>query len=87
MEDHVGLKQPVPEVFDRILSTNNRGHAVLALKQMGRQVAAQKSPSAGDENPRHASTALPFRASCTHCSFSSRFIIASTSSSSVLWEL
>ena len=43
--------------------------------------------STGDKNPHHASTALPFRASCTHCSFSSRFIIPSTSSSSVLWEL
>ena len=87
MEDHIGLKQGIPKVFGRILATKNRGFAILAFKQMGRKIAAQEPSSPGNENPLHAGTALPFSASCTHCSFSSRFIIPSTSSSSVLWEL
>src|ERR1700679_2485712 len=87
MEDDICVKQAIPEIFGRVLSTKNRGHAILSFKQVVRQIAAQEPTSAGDKNPHHASTALPFRASCTHCSFSSRFIIPSTSSSSGLWEL
>ena len=60
MEDDIGLKQPVLEVLGRVLSIEDRGLAVLAFKQMGRQIAAQEPPSAGDENSGHASTALPF---------------------------
>ena len=55
--------------------------------QVSCQIAAQEPPSAGDENPCQISTALPFRAFCTHCSSSSRLIIPSTSSSFALWEL
>ena len=88
MKDDIGLQaSQFSEVLGRVLSTDNRGLAVLALKQVSRQIAAQEPPSAGNENSGHASTALPFSASCTHCSFSSSFIIPSTSSNSVLWEL